>query len=265
MLIALPDAYEAVDAHNHVYLNGQGELDRPRAAALLDGAERLGIAGLCVSSPLTDDCPTPEQVRRHNDIVIEAMAMSDRFQGFCFVNPGFAGEACDEIRRCLDAGMVGIKLYHQYRVCDPAQTAVMALAADKQVPVLMHAGRVTDSVTRSRQPRLSDASHFLKAAAMFPETMLIQGHIGGGGDWEWNLRILEACPPNLFIDISGSVVDSGIVRRTVESVGVEHVLFATDGSLEEGVGKLLAARLPEPDLKRIAGATMRGLLSRRRV
>jgi predicted TIM-barrel fold metal-dependent hydrolase len=192
------------------------------------------------------------------------MAMSERFLGFFFVNPGFAREACDEIRRCLDGGMVGIKLYHQYRVCDPAQTAVMELAADRRVPVLMHAGHVMDSATRLRQPRLSDASHFLKASEMFPETRFIQGHIGGGGDWEWNLRVLEDRPPNVYIDISGSVVDAGIVRRTVDTLGVDKVLFATDGSMEEGVGKLLAAGLSDDEAEAVAGGTMRALLAERR-
>jgi hypothetical protein len=42
---------------------------------------------------------------------------------------------------------------------------------------------------------------------MFPDTTLIQAHIGGGGDWEWNLRVLETCPTNVYIDTSGSVID----------------------------------------------------------
>ncbi|HIE11616.1 MAG TPA: hypothetical protein EYP62_08380, partial [Kiritimatiellae bacterium] len=128
---------------------------------------------------------------------------------------------------------------------------------------LMHAGKVMDTANRARQPRLSNAAHFVKAGTMFPETKLIQGHIGGGGDWEWNLRVLEESPPNVYIDTSGSVIDAGIVDRTVATMGVERVLFATDGSLEEGVGKVLEADLDKVDRARIFAGNVRGLIARR--
>ena len=247
----LPEGLHTIDIHNHVYPGGDGELDRERARALLDGARRLGIDRLCVSRPLTDPCPTPEAVRKTNDLVFDAMEMDERFIGFCFVNPGYAREAVEEMDRCIArGGMRGVKMYHQYTICDPAQTAVMECAAALGVPVLMHAGRVMDSASKARQPNLSNAGHFVRACEMFPDTTLIQGHIGGGGDWEWNLRVLEARPGS-YIDISGSVIDAGIARRTVETLGADRVLFATDGILEEGVGKLLDAGLGEEEMRMI--------------
>ena len=243
--------FSIIDIHNHVYAGRNGKLDRDKAEALLEGAGRLGIDRLCISRPLLTDCPSPEEVKRANDTILEAMAMSKRFIGFCFVNPGYAEEAVREIDRCiLEGGMRGIKLYHQYLVCDPAQRAVMDRAAELGIPVLMHAGKVMDAATRARQPRLSHAGHFVKAAAMFPDTVLIQGHIGGGGDWEWNLRVLESRPGS-YIDISGSVIDAGIVARTVAALGADRVLFATDGILEEGLGKVLDAGLGREELGRI--------------
>jgi predicted TIM-barrel fold metal-dependent hydrolase len=251
MRFAIPKAIACIDVHNHVQPGRDGQLDRDRAQSLLAGCARLGIQRICISQPLTSDQPTPDQVRQANDVVLAAMAMDSRFVGFCFVHPGYARAAVAEIRRCvLEHGMRGVKLYHQYLVCAPAQTAVMECAAELGVPVLMHAGKVMDSQTRRLQPRLSNAEHFIRAAALFPRTTLIQGHIGGGGDWEWNLRHLET-RPGTYLDISGSVVDAGIVRRSVDTLGADRVLFATDGSLEEGVGKLLAAHLPAAALRQI--------------
>lgn len=260
MVDGIPRGLTCIDIHNHVYPRPDGTLDRDRANGLLAGAEALNIQKLCVSRPLTSNSPTPCEVIRANDLVLEAMDMSDRFIGFCFVNPGYADAAAAEIRRCvLEHGMRGVKLYHQYLICDPAQTAVMDAAADLGVPVLMHAGKVMDSATRARQPRLTNAAHMIEAAAMFPRTTLIQGHIGGGGDWEWNLRCLEE-RPGTYLDISGSVIDAGMVKRTVQTLGADHVLFATDGILEEGVGKLLDARLSQADMKRICGENARRIL-----
>jgi len=263
-----------IDAHFHVrdagstsgFSHATGRLDRDDAEQSLQHAEKLGIDLLCTSYPLTSESPTPEEVRLANSVTLQAMEMSERFLGFCFLNPGYARESLAEIERCIvDGGMVGIKLYHQYHICDPALTPVMERAAELRVPVLMHAGKGRDTETQTQQPRLSDASHFVRAAAMFPDTILIEAHIGGGGDWEWSLRHLEQRPPNLYVDSSGSVVDAGIVDRTVAAIGLDHVLFATDMSMEEGVGKVLDADLTEQQRERIFAGNMKDILARRRV
>ncbi|MCF7853485.1 MAG: amidohydrolase family protein [Candidatus Pacebacteria bacterium] len=246
-------ACTVIDIHNHVWAK-DGELDRDRAMSLLKAADCLGIDTVCVSLPLMTESPTPEEFRQANDMVFEALEMSDTFRGFCFVNPGYAEESVAELERCIVRHrMVGVKLYHQYRICDPALRPVMDYAAELGVPVLMHAAKLRDSANVARQPRVSHAEHFLKAAHMFPNTTLIQAHIGGGGDWEWNLRVLEAMPASAkyFIDISGSVVDAGIIRKTVATLGADRVLFATDGIMEEGIGKLLEAGLSEEQLQHI--------------
>lgn len=262
--------YKPIDAHNHVWsekgIGSVGPLDRRYARQILDSAARLGIDQLCVSCPLVSESPTPAEVRDANDIVSEAMRFSDRFLGFCFINPGYRDEALKELERCiLKGGMAGIKLYHQYLICDPVMYPLMERAAKWRVPVLMHAGKVCDSQSLKDEPRISDAGHFLKAAAMFPETTLIQAHIGGGGDWEWNLRHLEQRPPNLYLDTSGSVIDAGIVGRAIAALGEDRILFATDMSFEEGVGKLLDAGLSETQLRNVFSGNMQAILARRKV
>jgi predicted TIM-barrel fold metal-dependent hydrolase len=259
-------AYHPIDAHNHLWGKKYGQWDPQDARQLLDAAERLGIDRLCVSVPLFTDSPSPDECQAANDVVFEAMRFSKRFLGFCFVNPGYSKAALKEVERCIvKGGMAGIKLYHQYLICDPALSPLMEYAADLRVPVLMHSGKVCDSATIRAQPRLSNAFHFIKAAAMFPGVILIQGHIGGGGDWEWNLRLLELRPPAVYADISGSVSDAGIVKKTVDAIGEDRVLFATDGSFEEGVGKTLDAGLSETQLHKVFSKNMQGILARRKV
>ena len=163
------------------------------------------------------------------------------------------------------AAMSCIKMYHQQFLDDDVQAPVMELAAELGVPVLMHAGKCTDPATMAAQPYLSNASQFLSAVKKFPNTTFIQGHIGGGGDWEWNLRTLEEMDSdNYFIDISGSVIDAGIVRRTVNAVGIDHVLFATDCSMEEGVGKVQAADLTDDEYMKLFSGNMKRIFARRR-
>lgn len=255
-----------VDFHSHVH-GKKGKLDRENAKSVKEAMETIGIDKACVSYPLNSDSPTPDEFRACNDVVFEAMKFSRHFLGFCFVNPGYARESLAEMERCIvRGGMIGVKLYHQYFICDPALQPFMEYAAKLGVPVLMHAGKVTDAATLHRQPRLSNSGHFLKAAKMFPQTILVQGHIGGGGDWEWNLRALEALAGSakFYIDTSGSVIDAGIVQRTVATLGEDRVLFATDLSFEEGVGKVLDAGLSEKQLQKIFSRNFNRILSERR-
>jgi predicted TIM-barrel fold metal-dependent hydrolase len=79
------------------------------------------------------------------------------------------------------------------------------------------------------------------------------------------LRQLEdVSGSNYYIDLSGSVVDAGIARKTVEAVGENRVLFATDMSYEEGVGKVLDAGFTEKQLVKIFGGNMCKILARRK-
>lgn len=262
----VPEQFKCVDAHNHVWLDADSKMNKKGAEKLLEAGDRLGIQKFCVSCPVMDPVVTPEVFRNANNAVVDAMAMSDRFYGFCFVDAAFADEAVAEVKRCvLEHGMVGIKMYHQHFVDDDIQAPVFKAAAELGVPVLMHAGKCTDAETIARQPRLSNAAHFLNALKKFPDTIFMQGHIGGGGDWEWNLKVLEGIKSdNYYIDISGSIVDSYIVEKTIKAVGIDRVLFATDGSLEEGVAKAFAANLNDDDYLKLFSGNWNKILSRRR-
>jgi len=266
MFYRLPEHFHTVDAHNHVWLK-DGLLNEKRMTDLLDAADAVGIERICVSVPLTCPYASPEMCFNANNAVYKAMQYSDKFIGFAFADAAGGDAMLQEVDRCIvDLGMAGIKLYHQHKLQDRIQTALMQKAADLGVPVLMHAVLARNADTIERGPLASHAGDFLEALEIFPDTMFIQGHIGGGGDWQWNLRVLETVESdNYWIDLSGSVIDAGILRDTVDAVGVDRVLFATDGSVEEAIGKLQAARLSEKEMIKIASGNFEKIMSRRKV
>lgn len=265
MFYRLPEKYHTVDAHNHVWFKN-GELDETRMKDLLTAADLLGIEKICVSVPLVSPSAPVEMCRKANDVTLKAMQYSDRLLGFCFADAAFGDAMIEEIDRCIiEHGMIGIKLYHQHKLQDRVQAPLMKRAAELGVPVLMHAGLARNSDTVARGPLTSHAGDFLEALEVYPDTMFIQGHIGGGGDWQWNLRTLETVKSdNYWIDLSGSVIDAGILRDTVNAVGADRVLFATDGSFEEAVGKLQAAHLSEEDIMKITSGNFNKILQRRK-
>jgi hypothetical protein len=125
----------------------------------------------------------------------------------------------------------------------------------------MHAGHPTTDDSIPNQPRLSSGEHFVRTARRYPEAKLICAHIGGGGDWEWQLKALREVP-SVFLDTSGSVIDQGMVERCVRDLGVQRLLFGTDMNLARSVGKLLAARITERQRERIFGLNFSELLQR---
>ena len=96
-------------------------------------------------------------------------------------------------------------------------------------------------------------------AEQVPEARLIAGHIGGGGDWEWTIKAVRDAG-TVYFDTSGTVIDAGMVDFAVSELGVDRLLFATDMSLPEGVGKILAARLSDSARKKIFAGNAERLL-----
>jgi len=93
--------------------------------------------------------------------------------------------------------------------------------------------------------------------------MLIEAHVGGGGDWEWTIKQLRDAP-SVYLDTSGSVIDEGMIEMAARELGVERLLFGTDMTMEGGVGKILGAELPASDKERVFWQNMQAILDRRR-
>ncbi len=230
---------------------------------IIEAADKLGIDQLCVSIPVVQGMPTSDEVRRCNDDVLAAMVRyPGRILGYCYVCPGYRA-SIDEIDRCLGQGMIGIKLYNQYKIWDPAVHPVIEKAIEERVPVLMHAGYPTTADEWAKQPNMSHAGDFVRAALLYPEAMLIEAHIGGGGDWEWAIKVLREAP-SVYLDTSGSVIDEGMIEMAAQELGVERLLFGTDMTMEGGVGKILGAELSDAERERVFCRNMQGILDLRK-
>ncbi len=235
--------YPKIDVHCHA---GGGEA--PGDSLVAEG-DLLGVREMWCSRPISGGRIAPmEDVRRQNDQVLRAMARHPtRIQGLCFVIPGYYKEAVAEVERCLDAGMMGIKLYNQYRINDPIVWPVIELAVERRVPILEHAGYISAPEHLEKQPLISHGVHFSDVSQKHPEAMLIHAHISGGGDWERTVRAMRDASPNVYIDTSGSNLDDGQIEFAVAELGVERVLFGSDGTMAGSVGKVVDATLAEDE------------------
>lgn len=168
-------------------------------------------------------------------------------RGYVLVNPNYPDQVESEVARGIGAGMIGIKLAASRRADDSLLDRVAELAAEHHLPVLQHIWQHR----RREMPgqEASDAVELCRLASRHPRVSFILAHIGGGGDWLHSLRAVRHVP-NVFVDLSGSGVDGGMLEACVASVGPERLLWGTDLTMDTGLAKLryLAHILPPPEL-----------------
>jgi predicted TIM-barrel fold metal-dependent hydrolase len=254
-----------LDAHNHV-MQGVHKpgADWSAVERTVEAARVLGINKLYCSRPLTGGVMAPiEEVRQANESVLAAMKRYPGIiEGYCFVQPGTGKDALGEIERCIEAGMIGVKLYNQFKYSDPVVFPIAEKCIELRIPFLGHSAYLTDARTKALQPRTSHALDFGALATRYPELMLILGHINGGGDWEWEIRALRDFP-TVFLDTSGSVLEEDTIGLCVRELGHHRLLFATDLTMEGGVGKILGADLTAEQREDIFWRNFQRILDRR--
>lgn len=268
-ILGLPAGWQAmrkIDAHNHVMQAvQQADSNWREVEAIVAAAEFLGINQLCCSRPITGGAmASSDEVRSANDSVLAAMQRYPQtISGFCFIQPGNGPSALDEIDRCLEQGMLGVKLYNQFKYSDPMVFPIAEHCIERGIPLLGHSAHLTDAKTLAAQPRTSDSLDFCQLASRYPELILILGHINGGGDWEWAIKGLRDCP-SVYVDTSGSVLENDTIEMCVRELGHRRVLFATDMTMEGGVGKILSAELTSEQREDIFWRNFQAILDRRR-
>lgn len=246
--------YPKIDVHSHIKAK-DGKLCKDQLEILIEDCQVLGIDRICVSIPLTgigSEAPGPDVISKTNDIVIEAIQKyPGKLFAYAYLHPGYAKHAEKEMTRCMAIDeMIGIKLYHQYFFNDPVVVSCVESAAEKNAFILLHQGKVMDARSHQVEPLCSDGYHIAELARKVPTAKIICGHILGGGDWEWTIKALKDTP-SVYVDTSGSVIDAGTIEMAVDQLGPERLFFATDLSIEEGVGKILSANISKEDKKAI--------------
>jgi len=172
-----------VDAHTHV---GRSELDGWGCSpAELTGA--LTLAGArAVVFPLMERAG----YREANDAVLAAASASQgRLVPFCRVDPHTG--PVRELERCVAAGARGVKLHpraERFDLRHAGVVAVVAAAAERRLPVIIHAGLGIASLGRD----------VLALGERYPAAPLILAHLGVT-DLAWIWRRLSD-HPSVFFD-----------------------------------------------------------------
>jgi uncharacterized protein len=201
---------ELFDAHTHV---GQNDPDGMKQSPdeLIDALKRARARG-AFAFPFHE----PDGYREANDAVLEAAEDSDGLLvPFCRVNPHDGARA--EAVRSIKAGARGIKLHpraEQFTLDHPAVREVVALADERSLPVLIHAGRGIPAL----------GLHAVELAEEFPNARLILAH-AGICDLSWIWRVAQD-HPNLLFDTAWWMPADMLALFSLIPPG--QILFASD-------------------------------------
>ena len=237
------------DAHTHV---GQNDPDgfHQTPEELLAALEPL--AARAAFFPMHEPSGYPPA----NDAVLAAAEESDgRLVPYCRVDP--RADAVAEAERCLDAGARGIKLHPRaegFTLAEPAVPELVALAHERRMPVLIHAGRGI--------PALGE--HSVQLARRYPDARLILAH-AAVSDLAWIWREMPS-HPNLFIDTSWW--NPGDMMALFTLVPSGQIVWASDSpygrplsAAQQHLAFAIQARVGPEALRGIAGATMERILA----
>jgi uncharacterized protein len=244
----------------HCHLSGvRGNTPEARLGKLIEYADRMGIARLCVSMGMQWDYdPSPNRLRQDNDEVLRAVrAHPDRAFGFVYLNPKHTQASLDELHRCVrDGPMVGVKLWVAVRCNAPQLDPIIARAAELKAPVLQHTWiKITGNL-----PGESTPMDLADLAARHPQAALLCGH--AGGDWEAGIRAIRP-HANVFADLAGGDPAAGVTEMAVRELGAQRVLYGSDAggrSFASQLAKIHGADLPDQARRLVLAGNLKRLL-----
>lgn len=245
----------------HCHLSGiEGRTVDERMANLIRYADRMGIARLVISMGLqflTE--PTPEQFRRQNDDVVQALShWHHRAFGLAYVNPHFLDESLAEIDRLIAKGpLIGIKLWVARRCSDASLDAIVERCHELKGLVFQHTWiKTTGNLTGESTPL-----DLAELARRHPDIPMVLGH--SGGNWELGIRAVRGLP-NVSVETAGFDPTAGMVELAVRELGAERVLYGSDApgrSFASQLGKVAGAEIGERDRKLIYGRNLQRWLA----
>ncbi len=236
-----------VHAHFHTPFSGRTDWERYNQSRLSAGSHmgiRFHVASVLGSwgkdSPTY--FPSPSDVSRANDWMLEYSKLHTythihthtQVRAYVVVNPNYGAHAIQEIERCVAAGAIGIKLAASRRADHSLLNPVAEAARHYGVPILHHVWQHRRKDWGGQDA--SDGIELARLAERHPNVKFILAHIGGGGDWAHTYPAVRNYD-NVFLDLSGSGIDRGMIDEAARVIGTNRLLWAADLTLCTGLTK----------------------------
>jgi predicted TIM-barrel fold metal-dependent hydrolase len=240
----IPAGVEVFDAHAHIGVDMDG---RTMTAGGMRERMRAAGVGKSIVFPLNDP-NARDDYSGPNDVVWAAYEeFPNFFVPFFRLNPHRDYER--EFERCVTRGFMGLKLHplsQEFELDDPPVVRLLGMAAEADLPVLIHTGFAMERVVEPLLPTVE--AH--------PELRLILGHSA-------MIEVLEAVrafgdQPNVLFETS--VVSAKDLYVLFSSLDAGRICYGSDipyGDIPSTLHAILAAA----EAARVADEQLPGLLS----
>lgn len=242
---------DIVDSHCHL---GLGIRKRVTAEVLLREMDRAGVARAVVCSV---DQFIAVRNREGNEAIRDAVRRwPDRFWGLAAANPWFGDAAVDELERCLDGGLVGLKINSHLQgfiLSDPVVHPLIECCRRRDAVVYAHTGT----------PITAEPFQLAELARTFPDVRFVMGHMGYTDFW------YDAVPAALQSDniqLETSLIDIMNIATALGQVGAPRLLFGSDypeSDLVLEIEKMALVDMSGEQRTRVMHANAEALWSRR--
>lgn len=224
------------DCHGHIGRSGTYHVHEWEPEKLVQEMDRLGVECVCAFSLGGGGRDTEA-----NDRLIEAQRRHpDRIIGFAFADVNRSPEEYEaELRRCLEAGLRGIKSYTTDR---KLLRVACRIAHEERLLVVDH--------------NWGPADQLLDLAQSYPDAVLITGHTEKGYADVFRQAdnvYMGTCP----------LIEFGATEWYVSTYGADRLLYGSDMSdLPQawGFGPILYADISDQEKRAILGGNLRRLL-----
>lgn len=258
---ALPGAQsdEIWDLHGHL-AGGSGATPQARMQRLLQVADRVGVAKVCVYMGMTFSYdPTPAEFRKQNDEVLQALEIAGRRAlGFVYLNPKYVDESIEELNRCVANGpMVGVKLWVAMHADSSNLDPILVRATELNAVVFQHTWiKVSGNLSGESTPM-----DLAVLAARHPQARMICGHTGG--DWEIGIRAIRSSQ-HVAIDLGGGEPMAGFTEMAMRELGPERIIYGSDvpgRGFGTQLAKVYGAGLPSRERQLILAGNLKRMLA----
>jgi len=202
-----------IDSHCHI---GQGTRKSVFVEELLRQMDSLDVTRAVIC---TVDQYVAVYNREGNDEVIAAIRnWPDRFWGLAAVNPWFGDRGVEELSRCFNEGLVGLKLNSHLQgfvLSEPLVHPLIEICQRNNGVVYAHTGT----------PITAEPFQLAELARTFPEVPMVLGHMGFA-DYFYDAVHATLQSDNIYLETS--LIDINNIANAIEKVGAERILFGSD-------------------------------------
>jgi len=226
-----------IDMHIHLGTWAAFPIYGGDADSLVRQMDRVGIAKAICSHEAS---MTPEVVFGNDEVLAAMDRHPDRIMGYAATYPVNDHLGINEVKRCIDAGMTGIKMHNANKIpyTSPKYTAIWRYADDNGLLLLLHTWGGLDTL----EPVFKE----------YGNTSILLAHAGCTRADDYVKYADEY--PHVYLDLAYSGCKYGLVEYFVQQVGAQKIVFGSDMpwmSLGQQIGKVLFADITEEQKRTI--------------